>query len=197
MLPPRHGLCARDGRRRLTGRALVRHRRQFKGGGVNCRDYGMPEVAGCTISGSRAATGAAINCDRDAEARFTNCTIVANHAAGTRGARSPGFYNSPVPTNCILWAIAPDEVEGSHPWIYYCDVQGMARRGQHRSQSALRIVRRIRAAPRARISLHRHGRPELTDGISDWHPRWPEGVPNGPRSDVGAYGGPGNWGWLP
>lgn len=41
------------------------------------------------------------------------------------------------------------------------------------------------------------GDPSIEDGISDWRPRWPEWYPNGPRSDMGAYGGPGNKGWLP
>jgi parallel beta-helix repeat protein len=41
------------------------------------------------------------------------------------------------------------------------------------------------------------GDPAIEDGLSDWHPRWPPGYPDGPRSDMGAYGGPGNSGWLP
>ncbi len=40
------------------------------------------------------------------------------------------------------------------------------------------------------------GDPLVLDEISDWHPRWPARVPNGPRSDMGAYGGEGNRGWL-
>jgi parallel beta-helix repeat protein len=40
------------------------------------------------------------------------------------------------------------------------------------------------------------GDPMIEDGLSDWHPRWPEWYPNGPRSDMGAYGGPGNRKWL-
>ena len=40
------------------------------------------------------------------------------------------------------------------------------------------------------------GDPAIEDRISDWHPRWPNWYPNGPRSDMGAYGGPGNIGWL-
>ena len=34
------------------------------------------------------------------------------------------------------------------------------------------------------------------DGLYDSHPRWPEWYPNGARSDMGAYGGPGNADWL-
>jgi parallel beta-helix repeat protein len=40
------------------------------------------------------------------------------------------------------------------------------------------------------------GDPSIEDGISDWHPRWPDWLPNGSRSDMGAYGGSGNKGWL-
>ena len=41
------------------------------------------------------------------------------------------------------------------------------------------------------------GDPAIEDGISDWHPRWPLWHSDGPRSDMGAYGGPDNGGWLP
>jgi hypothetical protein len=40
------------------------------------------------------------------------------------------------------------------------------------------------------------GDPSIEDGISDSHPRWPRWYPNGTRSDMGAYGGPGNAGWI-
>jgi hypothetical protein len=33
------------------------------------------------------------------------------------------------------------------------------------------------------------GDPAIEDGISDWHPQWPAGFPDSPRSDMGAYGG--------
>jgi len=40
------------------------------------------------------------------------------------------------------------------------------------------------------------GDPSVEDSLYDWHPRWPDWYPNGARSDMGAYGGPGNSGWL-
>ncbi len=40
------------------------------------------------------------------------------------------------------------------------------------------------------------GDPSIEDSIYDWHPRWPGWYPNAARSDMGAYGGPGNRGWL-
>jgi len=40
------------------------------------------------------------------------------------------------------------------------------------------------------------GAPTIEDGVSDWHPRWPPWYPNGSRSDMGAYGGPGNADWF-
>ena len=40
------------------------------------------------------------------------------------------------------------------------------------------------------------GDPSIEDGVSDWHPRWPARYPTGPRSDMGASGGPGNVGGL-
>jgi parallel beta-helix repeat protein len=40
------------------------------------------------------------------------------------------------------------------------------------------------------------GDPSIEDGISDWHPKWPEKHIDGPRSDMGAYGGPWNINWV-
>ena len=40
------------------------------------------------------------------------------------------------------------------------------------------------------------GDPSIEDRLSDWHPKWPDRYPNGARSDMGAYGGPGNIDWL-
>ncbi len=40
------------------------------------------------------------------------------------------------------------------------------------------------------------GDPSIKDGLYDWHPKWPDWYPNGPRSDMGAYGGPENKNWI-
>lgn len=40
------------------------------------------------------------------------------------------------------------------------------------------------------------GDPSIEDALYDRHPRWPDWYPDGARSDMGAYGGPGNRGWL-
>jgi hypothetical protein len=40
------------------------------------------------------------------------------------------------------------------------------------------------------------GDPSIEDLIYDWHPRWPNWLTNGERSDMGAYGGAMNKGWA-
>lgn len=40
------------------------------------------------------------------------------------------------------------------------------------------------------------GAPDVEDGLYGSSPGWPEGFPNGPRSDIGAYGGPDNAEWI-
>lgn len=40
------------------------------------------------------------------------------------------------------------------------------------------------------------GDPAIEDRISDWYRWWPDWYPNAPRSDMGAYGGAGNWNWA-
>jgi hypothetical protein len=37
------------------------------------------------------------------------------------------------------------------------------------------------------------GDPTTYDGVCDLNPSWPEGFRDGPRADMGAYGGPDNW----
>jgi hypothetical protein len=41
------------------------------------------------------------------------------------------------------------------------------------------------------------GDPTIEDGVADWKPAWPDWHSDGPRSDMGAFGGPGNIDWLP
>ncbi|MAE69438.1 MAG: hypothetical protein CME06_03095 [Gemmatimonadetes bacterium] len=41
------------------------------------------------------------------------------------------------------------------------------------------------------------GDPLISDGIWDSDSRWPDWFPNGERSDMGAWGGPGNLRWIP
>ena len=50
--------------------------------------------------------------------------------------------------------------------------------------------------PSADSPLVDAGDPALEDGLSDWAPGWPMDWENGPRSDIGAYGGPCNATWL-
>jgi len=40
------------------------------------------------------------------------------------------------------------------------------------------------------------GDPAIEDDIYDWHPLCPDWYVNGARSDIGAYGGSANAGWL-
>ena len=40
------------------------------------------------------------------------------------------------------------------------------------------------------------GDPHIYDWLYDYHPQWPDGYLNTARSDIGAYGGPGNINWL-
>ena len=40
------------------------------------------------------------------------------------------------------------------------------------------------------------GDPDSHDHLYDTWPHWPERIRNGPECDLGAYGGPRNWGWV-
>jgi parallel beta-helix repeat protein/predicted outer membrane repeat protein len=158
----------------------------------------------CVIAGNTASVngGGVCNYDR-CGTTFTNCTFSGNSATFGSGG---GMYNdigagpsNPRVTNCILWGDFPDEIanDDCNPNVNYSDVEGGWPGDTNIDEDPLFI------------SLHGFdylldvgspcidmGNPLYEDGISDWHPRWPEWYPNGSRADMGAYGGPGNKGWL-
>ena len=138
-----------------------------------------------------------------------NCTITENRASEAGG----GLYNrrgAPILTNCIFWGDFPREfdVEEDSLSVTYSDIQGgWAGEGNISRDPALvewlgfesmpnPIDRWIGDTFTPRSSCIDAGDPSITDGISDSHPNWPNWYPNGTRSDMGAYGGPGNGGWL-
>ncbi len=116
------------------------------------------------------------------------------------GAGTCGGHSHPQLTSCILWADLPQEIHneaGGLSTITCSDVQrGWAGEGN------------IDVAPRIWSGAGFHyllrpgspcidaGDPAIEDGISHRRLWWPARHPNGARSDVGAYGGAGNGGWL-
>ncbi len=133
--------------------------------------------------------------------RFENRTITGNES--DRGA---GIYVrfEPVPsiTNCIFWGNDTGEIfrsPGSPPTSYSCV------RGGWPGEGNIDADPRFRSYQGFDLLLGPHspgvdaGDPRLEDSIHDADSRWPWDAwyDNGPRSDMGAFGGVGNRAWLP
>ncbi len=186
----------------------------YWGGAIYCFNEGVPPFPGISnnlIQENSAHSGGGIYCNFSSPAILNN-TITENSAAIGGGITS--FQSaSPAVTNTILWgndaATGPEIYVGdlenpSAITIRYCDVEGGITSIHVESGSTLDWGEGMIDADPLFISfrgfpclLNRGspcidtGDPALEDGFD-----WPQWYRNDPRSDMGAYGGPDNAGWL-
>ena len=140
------------------------------------------------------AFGGALVVGAGATIRLTNCTLTENFAAGIGGAISASGYAELY--NCISWGNIPNELNHG-ALVQFTDIAGGYQgEGNIDSDPLFRQYRGFPYVLSAASPCIDAGDPALEDGISDWHPRWPHGHPNDTRSDMGAYGGPGNVAWI-
>ena len=194
--------------------------------GVRC-DNSSPSLLNCAISGNAAGLGGGISCVRsspmlenceitlnvcssegggiycaESSPYLANCTITGNvklDFGGGCGGISCWSRSYPMITNCIVWGNNKEQIlaYASYPTVAYCDVQGWWP-GEGN----------IDADPRFRHELGfdyvlSPGSPCIDSGTGDddgidWsalHSGY--GRVNTQAPDMGAYGGPGNVGWLP
>ena len=168
------------------------------GGGIHCTSSSEPTITNCIISENTAYKGGGIRCSGSSSPNITNCTISENSAVKGGGI----FYSSSYPTivNCIIWNNIPNEIktDSGSSTVRYSDIQG-GWTGTGNINENPRLIH---------LSLFGFdyllkpdspcidsGDPTIEDALYDWHPRWPSWYPDGVRSDMGAYGGPGNIGW--
>ena len=196
------GLNCDDSSPTMTNCTVSRNRANISGGGLWCGFSSSPRLTNCIINGNSADYAAGLRCGRSSPA-LANCVLSGNMASSYAGGGISTFLSSyPVLTNCILWGDTPDEVynEPSNPGdptLTYCNVLGgWSGQGNINAPPLFRYIRGFDYVLGPNSSCIDAGDPTIRDGISDWHPRWPDWYPNGPRSDMGAYGGPGNWRWL-
>ncbi len=202
----------------------ISNNRAGYGGGLYCAESANPVFRNCTFTGNDARWGGALyisvcspefyNCVLDNNTGlwgggvhcFTsyplleNCTITGNAASGAGGALYCWGAANPVLVNNILWDNSPGEVFilTGNAQITYSDVRGgYAGEGNIDVSPLFVTYYGFNYLLRPGSPCVDTGDPSLEDDIYDSHPRWPAGFPDGSRSDMGAYGGPGNGGWIP
>ncbi len=147
----------------------------------------------CMFSGNRGKIGGGIFNYSSAPA-ITNCTFTGNVAESSGGGMYNMFLSNLSVTNCILWADLPDEIsnDDSYPVIIFSNVEGGYPGEGNIDADPLFVTFHGfdyllgRGSPCIDA-----GDPNIDDGRE-----WPVWYNNGLRSDMGAYGGPGNVGWL-
>lgn len=172
------------------------------GGGMYCWDSSQPEVSNCTISANSADYGGGLCC-YSSTPKIINCTIADNLARDLGGGLCS--FDSDVRVklvNCILWGDVPDEisVHKSRVDLNYSDVQGgYPGEGNIAEEPCFRSIGVYdyvlgQLSPGLNVGIGEE------DGIN-WE-RWCDQLPDycfqySQLPDMGAYGGPGNVGWLP
>ena len=172
------------------------------GGALYLYDTSAPILTNCIISGNSATgDGGAIFCS-ESNPRLSNCVVVDNSSGGLGGGLYFGYYSGGELTNCVIWGNSPDQIHNVpsdhwNPTLRYCDVEGgYEGTGNIDADPLFRSFGGFDYLLAPSSPCVDSGDPAIEDGVSDWHSRWPLWYPNAPRSDMGAYGGPGNAGWL-
>jgi hypothetical protein len=163
----------------------------IKGGGMYNSFGSSPTVSNCTFSQNWADFGGGM-CNSGGSPTFANCMFSGNSADDGGGMYN--FDSSPTVTNSILWSDLPDEifVDGGNPIVKYSNVQGgWPGEGNIDEDPLFVSFHGFDFLLRKGSPCIDAGDPDIEDGRS-----WPIWYNNGLQSDMGAYGGPGNVGWL-
>lgn len=181
-----------------------------EGGGILCESTSSPLILdNCILANNTTQHhGGGIRLDRGSP-DITNCTFTGNRAEAGTGAAIYCGNADPILKNCILWGNQPGEIIGGSPVVSYSNVAGgFVGEGNFDTDPLLLSVVGFEHMPNPadrwidgvfvpRSPCIDAGDPTVEDRVSDWHPWWPDWVPNSPRSDVGAYGGAYNAAWWP
>ena len=175
---------------------------QLHGGGINfSTKHGTTTVlSNCVLLRNSAGTdGGGIYYAGPASFTVTHCTIRENSVQDHGAAIYIADRIDTSLSNSVLWMNTPDEIRKNSGdlEISYCNItNGYPGVGNIHADPIFRSFRGFECLLAPHSPSVDAGDPAIEDRISDWHPRWPDWYPNGPRSDMGAYGGPGNVGWL-
>lgn len=182
----------------IVGNRARGNNRWDGGGGIYCSRSYLSTLTNCTIAGNTAETGGGIRYSRATlNSTLTNCTITSNTAAA-----GGGIYfdaSSPTLTNCILWNDTSAAVyvdEESEPTLTHCNVQGgYAGEGNIDADPRFRSFRSFDYVLSPGSPCVDSGTGQ-NDGIPWSRVNSAYGQHNSQAPDMGAYGGPGNLGWV-
>jgi hypothetical protein len=169
------------------------------GGGI-CLDWSDAKISNCIFNRNCASIGGAICSRRNSNSTVTNCTFVRNWAYNHGTEINCDTSASITITNCIVWGRSSNKITGTGTIsVTYSNIRG-GWEGEGNINAKPRLI--WRPLYGFEYLLQRDspcidtGDPTINDRLYDWYHRWPEWYPNGARSDMGAYGGPGNWKWV-
>lgn len=175
----------------------------YKGGAIGLENSGAL-FENCLIVSNGAGSRGGAAWLGASNPEFRNCTIADNNTEGEAGGFYLADYCSPQFQNVIVWGNQAEQIVASSkfsdPTATYCDVQGGWTLGYGKNNidadPMFRSYRGFDYVLGLGSPAIDAGDPSIEDGLSDSHPKWPNWYPNDSRSDMGAYGGPNNRGWL-
>jgi hypothetical protein len=183
----------------ISACSIVGNRSEGSGGGAYFTYFAAGRMVNCVLQGNRAgADGGGVFSGILSHPRIANVTLFGNVAVGA----GAGIYNvlAIQISHTILWDNAPDQLHyfDEAPDVQWCDVQNGWPGSGNMTQPPRLVERRGHPGlPGIGSPCIDAGNPALHDRIWDADPRWPEAYPDSQRADMGAYGGPGNWRWIP
>jgi hypothetical protein len=187
----------------ITNNLFEGNQTVISGGGI--RTYtSSPTIVGNLFVNNHSNThGGGISTHVSSGSLIINNTLVGNSVDYSGGGGGITCTGSPTVLHCILWNNTPWQIDGS-PDVGYSDIERGWSSGKEIIDSdplfiTLGSFEYFLGPGSPCIDteiLTTSAEHPTEDRISDWHPQWPNWIPNGPQPDMGTYGGPENAGWF-